>query len=161
MNIVFLLPFFGRNRSVQSDPENLFLSLYPWEKLTSVAKVLRQNVRSFSGHLKATSASEKQLLRLRILCLFLLESSEEIYERPKKLVCTERVCRSAWTQCLFIFDLLESISHEWKTIGYGQNLTPFPNMDSEIGSLFLFERSEGIFEEPIKLVSIVTKKGFC
>ncbi len=38
--------------------------------LTPVAKVLRQNVRSFSGHLKATSASQKQLVRLRILCSF-------------------------------------------------------------------------------------------
>ncbi len=96
-----------------------------------------------------------------MLCLFLLESSEQIYERPKKLVWTERVGRSFWTQCLFIFDLLESISGEWKTIGYDHNLMPFPNMDSEIGSLFLFERSEGIFEGPIQLVWTVTKQGFC
>ena len=81
-----------------------------------------------------------------ILCLFLFESSEEIFERPKKLVWMERVCRSFWTQCLFIFGLLKSISNEWKTIGYNQNLMLFPNMDSEIGCLFLFERSEGIFE---------------
>ena len=37
---------------------------------------------------------------------------------------------------MFIFGLLESISDEWKTIGYDQNLTPFPNMDSEIGCVF-------------------------
>jgi hypothetical protein len=81
-----------------------------------------------------------------ILCLFLFQSSEEIFERPKKLVWPKRVCRSFSTQCLFIFDLLESISDEWKTIGYDQNLVLFPNMDSEIECLFLFERSEGIFE---------------
>ena len=85
---------------------------------------------------------------LDILCLFLFENSEEIFERPKKLVWTERVCRSFWTQYLFIFALLESISDEWKTIGYDQNLMLFPNMDSEIWCLFLFERSEGISERP-------------
>ncbi len=79
----------------------------------------------------------------------------------KKLVWTERVCRSVWTQCFFICDLLENISDERKTIGYDQNLVPFPNMDSEIGSLFLFERNEGIFEGPMKLVWTVAKQGFC
>jgi hypothetical protein len=56
--------------------------------LTPVTKVFRQNVRSFSGDLKATNASQKQLVRLRIFCVFLFESSEEIFERCKKVVWT-------------------------------------------------------------------------
>ena len=44
---------------------------------------MRQNVCSFFGHLKSTSASQNQLARPRILCLFLFESSEKIFERPK------------------------------------------------------------------------------
>ncbi len=80
-----------------------------------------------------------------ILCRFLFESNEGIFERSKKTVWTERVSRSFWTQYLFIFGLLENISEEWKTKGYDQNLMLFPNMDSEIVCLF-FEKSEGIFE---------------
>ena len=81
-----------------------------------------------------------------ILCRFLFESNERISERPKKAAWTERVSRSFWTQCLFVFGLLENISEEWTTMGYDQNFMLFPNMDSEIVCLFFFEKSEGLFE---------------
>ena len=127
--------------------------------ITPVAKVLRQYVPSFCGHLKVTSASRKQLVRLRIFCsfriwiqkfcvCFCLRVVRRSLKRPKKLVWTERVCRSFWTQCLFIFGLFKNISAEWKTIGYDQKLMLFLNMDSEIGCLFSFKTSKRIFERP-------------
>jgi hypothetical protein len=41
-----------------------------WLNMTPAAKVFRKNVRSFSGHLKSTNASQKQLESHRILCSF-------------------------------------------------------------------------------------------
>jgi hypothetical protein len=62
-----------------------------WLNITPAAKVFRKNVHSFSGYLKSTNAGQKQLESLRILCLFLFESSEEIFEGPKKVVWTGNV----------------------------------------------------------------------
>jgi hypothetical protein len=76
-----------------------------------------------------------------ILCRFWLKSNKEIFERVKKLVWTEREGRDLRAQCLFIFNLLESISDKWKTMSYDQHLMLFPNIGSEIVYLFLFERS--------------------
>ncbi len=53
-----------------------------------------------------------------------------------------------WTQRLFIFDLLELISDEWKSTCSKHNFMIFLNMDSEIVYLGLFDSSEGIFERP-------------
>jgi hypothetical protein len=36
-----------------------------WSNITPAAKVFRKNVLSFSGHLKSTNASQKQLESLR------------------------------------------------------------------------------------------------
>jgi hypothetical protein len=38
--------------------------------LIPVTKVFRQNVRSFSGHLNVSNASQKQVVSVRILCSF-------------------------------------------------------------------------------------------
>jgi hypothetical protein len=75
----------------------------------------------------------------------LFESIKEIFERPKKLVCTKQVDQSFCIQLLFGFGLFESILDEPKTMDHHQNLMLFPNIGSEMVCLFLFQRSRGIF----------------
>ncbi len=53
---------------------------------------------------------------------------------------------------MFIFDLLESISDEPKTIDGDQNFMLFPNMGLEILCLFYLKNSEELFERPEKII---------
>ena len=51
---------------------------------------------------------------LEILCQFLFERNEGIFEGPKRLVWTERVSRSFWAQFLFILASLKVLQMSQK-----------------------------------------------
>jgi hypothetical protein len=70
-----------------------------------------------------------------IICLFLLENSEGIFDRPKKLVWGKQVVE-VLDKCLIIFGPLENILDESKTMGEDQNFMLFQNMNSEMLCLF-------------------------
>ncbi len=87
-------------------------------KTNGWAESFRTKYLFIFGPLKSISDESKSMcynqncvlflnMSLEILCQFLFESSEIIFERPKKLVWTERVDRSFWSKCLFILARLE------------------------------------------------------